>query len=138
MSSVYARNRALSELQFYKTGQELQTAITKFVMNEKRLPKKWRNNIGNKLISTVDSMMDNIIAANSIFPTDEDLLKRRSLYQTYANNNCFQIQNQLIRMYNCVPTVTLKSLMNIIKLLHHEKNLIKNWKKSNKIMNVKN
>lgn len=138
MSSVYARKRALSELQFYKTGQELQTAITKFVMNEKRLPKKWRNNIGNRLISTVDSMMDNIIAANSIFPTDEDLLKKRSIYQAYANNNCFQIQNQLIRMYNCVPTVTLKSLSGIIKLLHHEKNLIKNWKKSNKIMSVKN
>lgn len=137
MSNVYARKRSLSELQFYKTGQQLQTEITKFVMNDKKLPKKWRLVIGNKLINTVDSMMDNIIAANSIFPTDEELLKKRSLYQTYANNNCFQIQNQLIRMYNCVPSVTLKSLMNIITLLHQEKNFIKTWKKSNKIYNKK-
>lgn len=137
MSGVYARNRKSSEMQFYKVGQELQMEITKYVMNEKRVPKKWRYNIGNKMIATVDSMMDNIIAANSIFPTNDELLKRRNIYQVYANNNCYQLQNQLIRLHNCVPTATIKNLLKIIQLLHQEKNLIKGWKKSNKIMTIK-
>ena len=137
MSGVYARNRKAAEMQFYKVGQELQMEITKYVMNEKRVPKKWRYNIGNKMIATVDSMMDNIIAANSIFPTNDELLKRRNIYQVYANNNCYQLQNQLIRLHNCVPTATIKSLLKIIQLLHQEKNLIKGWKKSNKIMTIK-
>ena len=138
MSGVYARKRTLSQLQFFKTGHDLQVAITKYVMNDRYVPKKWRYNIGNRLISTVDNMMDNIVNANSIYPTNELLLEQRSLFQTYANNNCYQLQNQLIRLHECVPTATMKSLLGIIKLLHYEKILLKGWKKSNKIMNVNN
>lgn len=44
MSGVYARLRKKTEVQFLVTAWELQKEITKFVMSEKNIPKKWRKN----------------------------------------------------------------------------------------------
>ena len=120
------------------TGRQLQIELTKYVMREKVMPKKWRYMIGRTLIAKVDEMMDNIVAANSIYVmTDKDLEIRKE-FQTKAICNCFQIQNKLLRMIDCVETVTVKSLTPAIQLLNKEVATLKNWKKSTKINTEKN
>lgn len=133
MSNVFLRKRADTELTFMTTGRQLQNELTKYVMREKVMPKKWRYMIGRTLIAKVDEMMDNIVAANSIYVLTERDLEVRKEFQAKAIYNCFQIQSKLLRMIDCVDTVTVKSLTPAIKLLNKEVATLKNWKKSTKI-----
>ena len=103
-------------------------------MREKVLPKKWRYAIGYPLIEKVDELVDNITYANSIFPTDEQELKKRKYYQTMAIANCYQVQNKIIRMEKCVATVKIEMLGKTMELLEHEITLLKSWKKTSKII----
>ena len=120
MSNVYARNRKTTDLAFLMIGQDLQTKLTIYVMNEKRIPKKWRYMVGRNIIAKVDELVDNIVAANSIYPTTTEELEKRKLFQSLAICNCYQLQNKIIRLINCINTVTVDSLTQIIKLLHQE------------------
>ena len=134
MSSVYARNRSETELAFYVYGQQLQVELTKYVMKEKIFPKKWRYIVGISLIAKVDELMDNIVFANSIYPTTEEELETRKKYHTKAIANCYQIQNKLLRLQACLETATIQSLTNIIELLNKEMATLKSWKKSSKLI----
>lgn len=134
MSNVYARNRKTTDLAFLMIGQDLQTKLTIYVMNEKRIPKKWRYMVGRNIIAKVDELVDNIVAANSIYPTTAEELEKRKLFQSLAICNCYQLQNKIIRLINCINTVTVDSLTQIIKLLHQEIATLKKWKKASKLM----
>ena len=136
MSSVFRRNRAETKIQFYVNALNLQVEISKYVMREKVLPKKWRYGIGYPLIAKVDELVDNITYANSIYVTKNNPqdMKIREHYQTLAIANCFQIQNKLVRMEKCVETVKIEQMDKIIEFLENEINLLKSWKKSNKII----
>ena len=134
MSNVYARNRKETSMQFFVNALELQVEITKYVMREKVLPKKWRYAIGYPLITKVDELVDNITYANSIYPVNEEELQQRKQYQIMAICNCFQIQNKLIRAEKCVQTVKIEQIERIIELIGKELELLKAWKKVNKII----
>lgn len=134
MSSVFARKRKETSMQFFVNALELQIEITKFVMREKVLPKKWRYAIGYPLIGKVDELVDNITYANSIYPVNEEELRLRKHYQTMAICNCFQIQNKLIRAEKCVQTVKIEQMEKLIELIGKELELLKAWKKSSKIL----
>ena len=134
MSNVYARNRKETSMQFFVNALELQVEITKYVMKEKVLPKKWRYAIGYPLITKVDELVDNITYANSIYPVNEEELQQRKQYQTMAICNCFQIQNKLIRAEKCVQTVKIEQIERVIELIGKELELLKAWKKANKII----
>ena len=64
MSNVHRRFRKETDLQFLVTAQELQFELTKFVMREKNVPKKWRLIIAQPLIAKVDELLDNLNYAN--------------------------------------------------------------------------
>lgn len=135
MSGVHARVRKPSELEFQKIALELQVRLTKYVMNDKRVPKKWRYNIGNDIIKTSANMVKHIIAANSSFPIDEETLKVRKYHQAQASNACLTLQNQLMVMIQCIPSAKPSTLEYIAKLLTKEYDLLGSWKKSTKIIN---
>lgn len=134
MSNVLQRKREETELSFYIYGQQLQMEITKYIVNDKYIPKKWRYLIGQSLVDKVDELMDNIIFANTIYPAIEEELITRKKYQTMAIANCYQIQNKLLRLINCLDSVSINSLSPIIDLLGKEVSILKNWKKSSKII----
>ena len=109
MSNVHRRFRKETELQFLVTAQELQFELTKFVMREKNIPKKWRLIIEQPLIAKVDELLDNLNYANTIFPTNISEYEMRSKYQTLAVCNCWQLHNKIVRMIECVQSVKLKT-----------------------------
>lgn len=137
MSSVHKRLRKETELQFMKTAWDLQFELTKFVMREKNVPKKWRLIIAQPIIAKVDELIDNLNFANCIFPTCIEDVRIREQYQQQAIANCWQLQNKLVRMIECVETVKIDKMENIINLLSDSEILIKKWKKSDKERNKK-
>ncbi len=134
MSSVYKRFRGETATQFITNALTLQSEITNYVCRDKVVPKKKRFLIGKKLIDKIDEMVDNITFANSIRATTKEKFSQRQEYQQRAIINCFQLQNQIIRLEKCTETVTIKSLDKIIDLLCKELLLLKGWKKSDKMV----
>lgn len=133
MSDVFKRLRGTTGTQFEITALDLQVEITKYCVNEKHVPKKWRLLIGVPLVNKVDELVNNISFANSIYPTNEIELQKRKEYQVKAIANCYQIQNLIIKLEKTVEKVTIQSLDKIIDLLCQERILLLAWKKSNKI-----
>ena len=132
MSSVHKRLRKETELQFMQTAWELQFELTKFVMREKNLPKKWRLVLGCPIVEKVDELVDNLTYANCIYPTSISDVELREKYQQMAVANCWQLQNKLVRMIECVETVKIEKIETVINLLSDAENLIKKWKKSDR------
>ena len=132
MSSVHKRLRKETELQFMKSAWELQFELTTFIMREKNLPKKWRLIIAQPIIAKVDELVDNLNFANCIYPTRINDAILREQYQQKAIANCWQLQNKLVRMIECVETVKIEKMENIINHLSDCEILIKKWKKSDK------
>lgn len=132
MSSVHKRLRKETELQFMQTAWELQFELTKFVMREKNLPKKWRLVLGCPIVEKVDELVDNLTYANCIYPTSISDVELREKYQQMAVANCWQLQNKLVRMIECVETVKIEKMETVISLLSDAENLIKKWKKSDR------
>lgn len=132
MSSVHKRLRKETELQFMQTAWELQFELTKFMMREKNLPKKWRLVLGCPIVEKVDELVDNLTYANCIYPTSISDVELREKYQQMAVANCWQLQNKLVRMIECVETVKIEKMETVINLLSDAENLIKKWKKSDR------
>ncbi|MBR3654849.1 MAG: hypothetical protein IKN62_05410 [Elusimicrobia bacterium] len=136
MTNVFERNRKETKLQFYINALDLQVEITKYVMRENVVPKKWRYAIGYDLIRKTDWLIDFITMANSIYPTNWREMFLRKILQTLAIALCFRIQNKLILMEKCIETVKIEQMDRIIELVVHEMELLKAWKKSNKIIKL--
>lgn len=132
MSSVFKRKRRNTEIQFLATAWELQVELTKFLMNDKNLPKKWRLIIAQPLIAKVDELVDNLNYANCIYPVTCEEYQERSKYQTIAIANCWQLHNKLVRTIECVESAKIEKLDKVIELLEKEETLLKSWKKSDK------
>ena len=132
--SVHKRFRTETKLQFLITGLELQVELTKFVMKDKFIPKKYRLLLGADIIRTVDELVDNITDANSIFPDSDEKLKMREILQIKAIGDCYKLHNKIVRLEKCVETVKIDNLGKIIELLSQETALIKKWKKSDKVI----
>jgi len=132
--SVFKRNRSETKLQFYINALELQVEITRFVMREKVVPKKWRFAVGYDLVNKADWLIDFITLANSIYPTNWRELFLRKLLQTFSIAMCFRIQNKLILMEKCIQTVKVEQIERIIELLGHEIELLIAWKKTSKVI----
>ncbi len=80
--SVLKRNRSESHLEFYHTATIIRSDLTRFVMNEKIVPKRWRPIFTFPMIERVNRLMDNITAANTIYPQNLREAEIRRDYQT--------------------------------------------------------
>ena len=134
MSQVYVKDRKETKLQFYINALELQVEITKYVMKEKIVPKKWRFAIGYDLVKKADLLVDFITIANSVYPSTWRELLIRKILQTLAVAMCFRLQNKLILMEKCIETVKIEQMDKMIELIAHEIELLKAWRKSSKII----
>ena len=134
MSNVYARNRKETHLQFMVNALELQKEIIKLVIREKIVPKKFRFIIGIDLVKKVNELVDNLTFANNIYTIDEETISTRLIYQLEARANCYQLQNLLICLTNCVETFKNEHCVQFIDKIAHEIELINGWIKSNKVL----
>ena len=127
--SVLKRNRSESQLEFYNTATEIRSELTKFVMNEKIVPKRWRPVFTFPMVEHIIAMMDNITAANTIYPQNLQEAEMRREYQTKAIITVEQIFQMLQYMLTTLP-VDANKFRPVTKLLAKEAQLLRGWRKA--------
>lgn len=127
--SVLKNNRTKSELEFYHTATVIRNELTKFVMNEKNIPKRWRPIFTFPMVEKVIALIDNIVAANSIYPVDKHEVMMRRDYQTQAIIIVEQIL-QLLQFLLSTLEINPDKLQPVVELLIKESSLLRGWRKS--------
>ena len=82
MSNVLERFRSVSEMEFYRKGQDILHETRTFLMNEKNVPKRSRALYAYPIINMVQSMIEASVTANRIYAyKPEELERRKRLFQ---------------------------------------------------------
>ena len=134
--SVHKNQRNVSSLEFYVKASQLRTMVIRFMMNEKRIPKRYRFVFTMPTIDIMHKMMHNIVAANTIYPTNEAELAERKRLQTAAIASIEEFYQMLQCIIEVLPE-NLESFKRVLDIANEEIKLIKAWKKSSKIMKRK-
>jgi len=135
MSGVYARNRKQTHFDPVDVAARLQDAVTLYVMNEKRIPKRWRQLVGVPLVEAADKISDCAIAANETWP-DEKHIDRRRDYWRMTITACKQLDRKLARAQNVIPSATSASMADILELLDKEIGLAMHHRDNDKVIPV--
>lgn len=131
---VYAKDRKETATQYVITAQNLQEKVLRYMMNEKRVPKKWRYLLAHAAIKKVCELVDNVIGSNKTFPNNEERLKIRNDYLEKAVVNCYQLGNQLQLMIRVIDTVDANNLKEISSLLLDEIELLRKTRKNSRMV----
>lgn len=134
MSQVYLKDRKETAYDPVDCAADLQDILTRYVMNEKYMPKKWRFVVGIKLIEKVDELTDYVIAANETWAKGKTNMELRHKYWRAAYIACKQLDRKLQRAKTNIDTVTPDSLKTVIELLAKEEGLLIHKIRSDKDM----
>lgn len=151
MSNVLSRKRSLSELEFWKNATDIRAAFTRYLMNEKHIPKRWRPVFTFPGIEYARRLMEEITAANTIYPTTDAELAQRRAHQNEAIVACEQIIQHIQWMIDTLDGVKVSDFATqskqsdlstgdftgIGEMLFKEVALIKAWRKQNKVLTQK-
>ena len=118
--TVYARERKETSVQYIIDAKKLQREVIRYMMNEKRVPKKWRYMLARGAMAKASEIVDNAVGSHSVFPNTEEKLKLRKAYLQDALTNCYQLHARLDCMVDVIDNVTVDSLSVIISLLVDE------------------
>ena len=133
--SVHAKDRNETATQYVVTAQSLQIETIKYLMNENRIGKKWRFILVQDAILKVSELLDNTVAANATFPSNEEKLADRKKYMQKALVNCYQLQNKLLTILRVIPDkVTADSMKNVTSLLLDEVRFIRSAYQNAKVI----
>lgn len=95
MSSVLARKRGVSSMEFYRVCGELRTVLIAALMNENITPKRWRPIFTFPISAMLDDLFGHLIAANGIYTNTPEAVAERRRYQRYALNDLERIDDKL-------------------------------------------
>lgn len=128
--------RSVSELEFWKNGTEIRAEITRCMMNENRVPKRYRFVFAMPGIDIARRMMEEITAANTIYPTTAAEVEQRREHQNEAIICCEQIIQHLQWLVDTLP-VNVSDFDIVVEKINKEVALLKNWRKQNKVLTPK-
>jgi hypothetical protein len=134
MSSVLARKRNLSELEFWKNATEIRAVFTRYLMSENHVPKRWRPVFTFPGIDYARRLMEEVTAANTIYPTNEIEVAQRRAHQNEAIIVVEQIIQHAQWMIDTLDGVHVSDFEYLGELLFKETALLKAWRKSNKVL----
>ncbi len=137
-------------MEFHANAQKFYTELSKFLMNDKNIPKKWRSVSTYPILNMADSLFDMLEDANSVYPYSEETVKERKELQKACIVQCEKIYGRLQRVMLTVWWDTLhrdeadsermrleKHLIELGELLDREITLLKGWRKSTKLLQRK-
>jgi hypothetical protein len=148
--SVLKNKRGLSKLEFYHNARKLREDITNLLLRdfgvrdkiqkiktmenmEVTIIEEYPNwlivHFRQSIINILKSLMLNITAGNTIFPTTMDELVLRRRYQTGAIINCEQLLQEMIYCSDILP-VKMEKFMPFVGAIEFEIKLLKGWRKS--------
>lgn len=92
MSNVLERYRNVSSMEFYNNAKKLRNDMSKFLLSDKNVPKKWRAPFSYVVIGYINKLIDNIRRANRIYPRkDENILREKLELQS----ECIEIIDEI-------------------------------------------
>lgn len=128
-------------MEFYKTADTIRGELTRFLMNDKYVPKKWRFVFAYPTIGMITQLFNNMIEANDIYPYTEEAVERRKAIQSRTIDDCEKIYEQLQYMLTTLNYHDIdadrpiaKQLLNVFTLLEIEEKLLKAWRRSTKLL----
>ncbi|MCM1234044.1 MAG: hypothetical protein NC489_28400 [Ruminococcus flavefaciens] len=127
--SVLKNNRGESQMEFYHTATLARAELTRFVMNDNIVPKRWRPVFTFPIIEKVIALIDNITAANTIYPQNMREYEMRREYQTKAIITVEQIIQLLQFMLTTLP-ICADKFQPVTELLMKEGALLRGWRKA--------
>lgn len=133
MSNVFRRNRGTTGLDFMDVASHINEELTKFLMNEKNVPKRYRYMYTFPICDIMHSMKRNLTSANSTFPANEESLKMRREYQQKAINDCESIIDALQDMIEVLTGIDVDKIEPIGKLLVEESALLRSLRNNAKV-----
>ena len=136
MSNVLLRMRSMSKLEFWRNGSEVRADLTRYLMRENIVPKRYNQVFRNPGIDLARKMMEEITAANTIYPTTEAEVEQRRYHQNEAIAACEQIIQHLQWLVETLP-VAVSSTDSIVEKVNKEVALLKGWRKENKVLTQK-
>ena len=128
MSNVLARNRKQTPLEYYNTALSIKKDIVLFVMNEKRVPKRWRVVHTFPMINALDDLIEHITRAYSETHSSLESLHRRDAYQSQAVADCRIICQKLVFIQETIETTDANRIGEFTKTLMKEYELLKAWR----------
>lgn len=127
--SVLKNKRGESQLEFYHTATLIRAELTRFVMNDNIVPKRWRPVFTFPMVEKVITLIDMITAANTIYPQNMHEYEMRRDYQTQAIITVEQIV-QLLQFMMTTLSVNPDKFQPVTELLMKESSLLRGWRKA--------
>jgi hypothetical protein len=138
-------------MEFYHTARQLREDITNMLLRDFGVRDKIRRErttenieltiieeypawlityFRTNILTALFNLTQNITAANTIYPVNEDELRIRRQYQTDAVINCEQLLNEMQFCADVLP-VKLEKFLPFVEKIDFEIALLKGWRKSN-------
>lgn len=95
MSSVLARKRKISEMEFYRLSYELRSKLTLALMNDNIVPKRYRPIFTFPTLEIARHLIDHIIVAFNVYPNKQQFVDDRRAMQKAAIDDLDMIDDQL-------------------------------------------
>lgn len=131
-------------MEFYRRAYELNIKIPQAIMNEKIVPKRWRMWFAPSFNDLLDKLMGYIIAANNVYPYNDDLCAERKRYQQYAIDTLDRIDDKIQQLVDLLFPNNIDAdhhlpfaLLEIGELIDKEHDLLKGWKSHTKVYSRK-
>ena len=147
---VVKNKRSVSRLEFYNNARKLRQDLTNFLLRDFGVRNKvYKEHDENNneitvtegypqwlveyfrrgIINDLANLMNNIVAANSIYPITMDEVNYRRVLQDKAIANCDQLFQELIYLADMLP-VSLIKVEPYAEMIDREIVLLKGWRKS--------
>ena len=134
MSNVYARDRKLSELEFYHTALKIRAEVNRLALKESVIPKRYRFTNAVPLIEMARSCVYNINRSDQFYPnTPQNVLERRR-YLSLAIADAEQICLELQTLVEMGLPIDVNKLLPIAELVNTEILLLKGARKAVKLV----
>lgn len=127
--STYRRQRKETQFDALDIAMGLKHKVSMYVMNEKRVPKRWRYLNGKPAVDYARHIRDCVSAANDIY-LDMGTIESRREMQEKALRYCNLLQLQLMDIIAECDGATEESMRDISNTLTDLVRKIKRWTKS--------
>ena len=136
MSNVFRRFHKETGNEFFDTAMQIEVSVTRFLMNDKNIPKRYFYVYTVPILNKVSEMQNHITEAMTKFPATEALLEEKKRAFMDAICACEQVIRGLQRACLVLP-IDVNKLDNIGALLTKESELLRKARSNSRVQQDK-
>ena len=133
MSGVLARNRTLSQFEFYHNAIQIRVEVNRLMASDRVCPKKYRLLNGVPTVETARSVVYNINRADHFYQNTSFNVLERKRYITLAIADCDQLLQDMQCLMALGVVANANVLENVVNMIDKEIALLKGYRKSVKL-----